>query len=110
MNDQSSEKTEAASPKSGLPGWVQARKLVVGVIGFTVLIVGICLLVLPGPAFIVIPAGLAILATEFIWARRWLRKAKKTFKGVKDACFNGNSHRTAQDPEKESENLPNRRS
>ncbi len=38
----------------------------------TVLLIGIALLVLPGPAFIVIPIGLAILATEFVWARRWL--------------------------------------
>jgi hypothetical protein len=31
------------------------------------------LLVTPGPAFVVIPVGLAILATEFAWARQWLR-------------------------------------
>jgi hypothetical protein len=36
---------------------------------------GVALLVLPGPAFVVIPVGLAILATEYAWARRWLRKA-----------------------------------
>jgi len=34
---------------------------------------GIALLVLPGPAVVVIPVGLAILATEFAWARRWLK-------------------------------------
>lgn len=50
-----------------------ARKVVVGVIGFTVVIIGVVLLVLPGPAFIVIPAGLAILALEFAWARHWLK-------------------------------------
>ena len=104
------EKTESAPLKPGLPGWVQARKFVVGVTGFTVLLVGICLLVLPGPAFIVIPAGLAILATEFIWARRWLRKAKQTFHGVKEKCFNGGSRGSARDSVKESQNLPNRRS
>ena len=38
--------------------------------GGAVLLVGMALLVLPGPAFVVIPAGLAILATEFEWARR----------------------------------------
>ena len=48
-----------------------ARRVVVSVIGMTVLLVGIALLVLPGPA--VIPIGLAILATEFAWARHWLR-------------------------------------
>ena len=39
---------------------------------------------MPGPAVIVIPLGLAVLATEFIWARRWLRKARKMFKQAKD--------------------------
>ncbi|MFM7481394.1 MAG: PGPGW domain-containing protein [Planctomycetota bacterium] len=54
----------------------KARKVAVFVIGGTVLLIGVALLVLPGPAFIVIPAGLAILALEFAWARRWLDKAK----------------------------------
>jgi Flp pilus assembly protein TadB len=56
--------------------WRKARRVVVLVVGGTLLLLGIALLVLPGPAFIVIPAGLAILAIEFRWARRWLRKAR----------------------------------
>lgn len=52
------------------------RKLVIGIIGGTVLLIGIALIVLPGPAFIVIPIGLAILATEFAWARSALNRAK----------------------------------
>jgi hypothetical protein len=52
------------------------RRMIVGVIGGTVLLIGIALMVLPGPAFVVIPLGLAILATEFVWARRWLQKAR----------------------------------
>ena len=52
------------------------RRIVVTVVGGTVLALGIALIVLPGPAFIVIPAGLAILAIEFAWARRWLNKAR----------------------------------
>lgn len=52
------------------------KKIIVTVIGGTLLLFGIALLVLPGPAFVVIPLGLAILATEFVWARRWLRRAK----------------------------------
>ena len=51
------------------------RRIVVAVVGGTVLALGIALIVLPGPAFVVIPAGLAILALEFAWARRWLRSA-----------------------------------
>ena len=52
------------------------RRVIVAVIGGTVLLLGLALLVLPGPAVLVIPLGLAILATEFVWARRWLRKAR----------------------------------
>ncbi len=54
----------------------QAKKLVIVVTGFTILIVGIAMIVLPGPAIIVIPIGLAILATEFVWARNILKKVK----------------------------------
>lgn len=53
-----------------------ARKLVVAVAGGIVLLVGIAMLVLPGPAVLVMPLGLAILATEFLWARRWLKRAR----------------------------------
>ena len=53
-----------------------ARKVVVAVIGVSVLAIGIALIVLPGPAVIVIPLGLAILATEFLWARRLLRRVR----------------------------------
>ena len=51
------------------------RKLIVGVIGITILLLGVAMIVLPGPAFIVIPAGLGILATEFAWAQRAVRRA-----------------------------------
>jgi uncharacterized protein (TIGR02611 family) len=47
------------------------------VIGLTVVAIGVALIVLPGPAFIVIPVGLAILATEFVWARRLLDDLKR---------------------------------
>ena len=50
----------------------QAKRLVIIVIGFTILAVGIAMIVLPGPSILVIPVGLAILATEFIWARKLL--------------------------------------
>ena len=53
------------------------RRVIVSVVGVTVVLIGIALLVLPGPAFVVIPVGLAILATEYAWARRWLRKVRR---------------------------------
>jgi uncharacterized protein (TIGR02611 family) len=58
------------------------RRIIVSVVGATVLLIGIALLVLPGPAFIVIPIGLAILATEYAWARHWLRKVRQLANGV----------------------------
>jgi tellurite resistance protein TerC len=54
-----------------------ARRIVVAVLGGTITLIGIVLLVLPGPAFVVIPIGLSILATEFVWARQWLTKVKE---------------------------------
>lgn len=55
----------------------KAKRLIIGVIGFTILLIGIVMVVLPGPAFIVIPIGLGVLATEFVWARRLLKKVKE---------------------------------
>ena len=54
------------------------RRVVVAVVGTTVLLLGIVMLVTPGPALLVIPAGLAILGLEFAWARYWLRRARRT--------------------------------
>ncbi len=53
------------------------RRIVIGVVGTTVLLIGVIMLVTPGPAFIVIPVGLAILAVEFVWAKRWLAKIRE---------------------------------
>ncbi len=52
------------------------KRIVVSLVGFTVLILGIILIVFPGPAFIVIPIGPAILATEYVWAKNLLEKMK----------------------------------
>ena len=62
-----------------LPNIRWLRRIIVAVIGFTVLLIGVAMIVLPGPAIVVIPLGLAILATEFVWARRVLKKAKGYF-------------------------------
>ena len=58
----------------GLADKPRIRKLIVAVIGSTIVLFGLALLILPGPAVIVIPVGLAILATEFAWARRLVRR------------------------------------
>ncbi len=59
-----------------------ARKVVVAIVGGTVVLIGIAMLALPGPAIVVIPLGLGILALEFAWARLWLRRLKEGSNGV----------------------------
>jgi hypothetical protein len=48
---------------------------------------GAAMLVLPGPGIVVIIAGLAILATEYVWAQRLLRLAKEKANQAKDAIL-----------------------
>lgn len=50
--------------------------MAIALIGGTVLLVGVAMVVLPGPALVVIPFGLGILGLEFAWARRWLRQLR----------------------------------
>ena len=66
-----------------------ARRIAVGLVGGTVLLFGFALLVLPGPAFVVIPVGLAILGLEFAWARAWLRKVKQGSSDLVNRIKNG---------------------
>ena len=54
------------------------RKVVIAVLGISVLLIGAAMILLPGPAIVVIPVGLGILATEFAWAKSVLRKLKET--------------------------------
>lgn len=54
-----------------------ARRIVVAIVGATVLIIGLVMLVTPGPGLVVIPIGLAILGLEFAWARYWLSRARE---------------------------------
>lgn len=53
------------------------RRVVVAIVGFTILLIGVVMIALPGPSILVIPFGLAILATEFIWARKVLEELKR---------------------------------
>ena len=54
--------------------------------GFTVLLAGIAMLLLPGPAFAVIPIGLAILSLEFAWAGSLLEKALEQAEKAKQSA------------------------
>ena len=49
----------------------------IALVGVAVLVTGVVLLVLPGPAVVVIPLGLAILSLEFAWARYLLRRVRE---------------------------------
>jgi hypothetical protein len=55
-----------------------ARRIAVAVIGGTILLLGVAMVVLPGPAIVVVPIGLGVLGLEFAWARHWLRKLRAT--------------------------------
>jgi tellurite resistance protein TerC len=60
----------------------QIRKMVVFLIGISIVLIGCVLFFTPGPAIIVIPVGLAVLATEFIWAKKLLKKFKETTSSI----------------------------
>ena len=51
-----------------------AKKAIITVVGVTITLLGVLLIILPGPASLLIPVGLAILALEYPIARKWLRK------------------------------------
>ncbi len=55
----------------------QARRLVIFVVGMSLVLAGVAMIFLPGPAIIVIPAGLAVLSLEFAWAKRFLTKVRQ---------------------------------
>jgi tellurite resistance protein TerC len=66
-----------------------ARRIVIAIVGGCMVLVGIAMLVLPGPGLIVIPAGLGVLALEFAWARLWLKKLKTKGKQVLSSVTGG---------------------
>lgn len=72
-----------------------ARRLVIAIVGATVLIIGMVMIVTPGPALIVIPVGLAILSIEFAWARAWLKTLRESISNRNSDSLNerAESHR-----------------
>jgi hypothetical protein len=53
------------------------RRIGVALLGGSLVVLGVAMLVLPGPAFLVIPLGLGVLGAEFAWARRWLAALRR---------------------------------
>jgi uncharacterized protein (TIGR02611 family) len=66
------------------------KRLLVAVTGITILLIGIAMIVLPGPAIVVIPLGLGILATEFAWARRLLDVVRERIQRAANKSKNNN--------------------
>ncbi len=66
-------------------GMRQARRIVILITGSTVMLIGVVMIALPGPGSLVIPAGLSILALEFVWARRWLIGVRKMTRRLGEA-------------------------
>ena len=71
-----------------------AWRTIIIVVGSTLVLIGLAMLVLPGPGIVVIIAGLAILAREFIWAQGLLDKAQNTAKRQYDRVAQRRSKRT----------------
>jgi len=63
-----------------------AKRFAVTVLGVALLALGLAMMVLPGPGILIIVGGLAVLATEYVWARRMLRRARKQAEQVQEAA------------------------
>ena len=59
-------------------------KIVVTTVGVLVICAGLVMMVTPGPGIVALVLGLAILATEWEWADRWLQVAKKRARDAKE--------------------------
>ena len=72
------------SQVAAVAAWVlrSGRRIAVTLIGVGLLLAGLAMLVMPGPGILVVIAGLAVLGTEYAWARRALREAKQRAEGA----------------------------
>ena len=70
----------------------QAKRLITVVIGFTVVLFGIIMLVTPGPGIAAIVLGLALLGTEFVWARKLMKRFKHHANSLVDNYLNNNKN------------------
>jgi tellurite resistance protein TerC len=58
------------------------RRVFVSMSAVTLALVGVALLFLPGPGMLFLAAALGLLATEFVWARRWLERLRGRFEAL----------------------------
>jgi tellurite resistance protein TerC len=74
------------------------RRIVRIIVGSIVLLAGLLMLVLPGPALLVIPLGLTILAIDFPWAKEVMQRARIWFTRKKQSAPQSPNHPTAKMP------------
>lgn len=65
----------------------QAKRFVRVLFGFTLLGIGVAMIVTPGPGSLVILIGLGVLAAEFVWARRLLDRLKQEGGRLRKTAF-----------------------
>lgn len=75
----------------------QIRRLAVLVVGLTVALIGVIMFVTPGPGLVVLPLGLAILAIEFVWARRLLAEVRERAVKIRDDYWRSNDSAAPDD-------------
>ena len=70
--------------------------MVIAIVGTTVLLIGVVMIVTPGPALVMIPVGLAILSIEFAWARAWLKRLRESISNRNSQARNDKAERHRQ--------------
>lgn len=75
-----------------------AKRVAIGIVGGTVLLLGVVMMVTPGPGLAGILAGLGILAIEFAWARSWLKKVKAKSQAMAQSIMRRNNGAPAAVP------------
>ena len=73
------------------------RRIAISVAGFGLVAIGIVLLVIPGPGLLLIIAGLAVLAGEYVWAQRALNYARRKAAAAKDRALGRTRRNDAPD-------------
>jgi len=72
------------------------KRIAISVAGLVLLLLGLAMMVLPGPGILFIIAGLAVLATEYVWAQRMLNYTKQKAEQAKNRVL---GRRPAADPD-----------
>jgi len=80
------------------PTLEQVRRALRIVSGFTLLAVGVIMLVTPGPGWVTIFFGLSLLAAEFVWARRLMNRIKREGGRIKEAVLGVESNEEVDHP------------